>query len=56
MEGWWAEHGEHAVPFIAVARSGEVTVASEGRALDPKSGDTLIGLTGAPASEPATRS
>jgi len=56
MEGWWAEHGEHAVPFIAVARSGEVTVASQGRALDPKSGDTLIGLTGAPASEPATSS
>mgnify|MGYP006092895025 CR=1 FL=1 len=56
MEGWWTEHGEHAVPFIAVASSGEVTVASQGKTLNPKSGDTLIGLTGVPVSELATRS
>ena len=46
IEAWRAEHGEDAVPLIAVNPSGGVTVASSGNALEPKAGDTVIGLTG----------
>ena len=44
------------MPFIAVLSSNEVTVVNHGRALDPKPSYTLRGLTGAAASELATRS
>jgi NhaP-type Na+/H+ or K+/H+ antiporter len=46
IEEWKAEHGEDALPLIVVNRTGGVTVASQGRPVDPKPGDTLIGLTG----------
>jgi NhaP-type Na+/H+ or K+/H+ antiporter len=48
---WREEHGEDAVPFMLVTRTGAVTVASPDRDLDPKPGDTLIGLTGPAASQ-----
>lgn len=45
LTAWRAEQGEHAVPLIAVSPTGAVTVASTGKSLEPKSGDTLIALT-----------
>ena len=49
IEEWQAEHGEDAVPLIVVTRTGGVTVASQGRDVDPKPGDRLVGLTGSGA-------
>lgn len=45
LTAWRAEQGENAVPLIAVSPAGAVTVASAGKSLEPKSGDTLIALT-----------
>lgn len=47
IEEWHGEHGANAVPLVVVTRTGVVSVASPGRAFDPKPGDMLIGLTGA---------
>jgi NhaP-type Na+/H+ or K+/H+ antiporter len=51
IEEWHGEHGASAVPLVLVTRAGAVAVASPGRAFDPKPGDTLIGLTGASATD-----
>jgi NhaP-type Na+/H+ or K+/H+ antiporter len=41
---WRAEHGETAVPLLTVSEDCKVTVATTDQALDPKPGDTLLGL------------
>lgn len=49
LPGWHSEHGTDAVPLIVVRPSGDVVVGSPGRSLDPKPGDTLIGIAGGSA-------
>ena len=44
-----SEHGEGAVPLIVMRPTGDVVVSAVGGTLEPRPGDTLIGLTGASA-------
>jgi len=46
---WHAEHGADALPLIVVRPSGDALVASPGVSLEPRPGDTLIGITEASA-------
>ncbi len=48
---WRAEHGETAVPLVSVSEDGSVSIATTDAGLDPRPGDTLVGLVaeGAPA-------
>lgn len=45
---WLDEHGDDAVPLIVVRENGEVVVQSPGRSVEPRPGDTLIGIAGSP--------
>ena len=49
LDDWLSEHGEGAVPLIVMRPTGDVVVSAVGGTLEPRPGDTLIGLTGASA-------
>lgn len=44
LNEWYEEHGEESVPLLLVRPTGDVTVASPDQGLDPRPGDTLVGL------------
>ena len=43
---WRERHGDDAVPLLTVSEEGTVTVASSDATLEPRPGDTLLGLVG----------
>jgi len=47
LDAWRKEHGPNAVPLLAMSENGVVTVGTHDRPLDPKPGDTVLGLVGA---------
>jgi CPA1 family monovalent cation:H+ antiporter len=44
IEDWYSEHGPDALPLLVVSEGGAVSVGTRDQGLEPRPGDTLVGL------------